>query len=73
MMDEMNWGEYGSKWSWPNQGTIQAFPWRDGGNPQETSDRIASILVRIRTKHLQNASLKLLLPGQPIWNIRVQF
>jgi hypothetical protein len=35
-------------------GIIPAFSWMDWGKPQETSDRIISVLAKIQTEHLLN-------------------
>jgi hypothetical protein len=47
-----------NKWSWPNQGTIPAFVWRNRGKPWKTSFRIAGVLAEIQIEHLLNTSLE---------------
>jgi hypothetical protein len=43
--------------SWPNQGTMLEFVWRDHGKPQKTSVRIASVPAKTQTECLPNTSL----------------
>jgi hypothetical protein len=44
------------KWLQPNWGTILALAWRDWAKPHKISIRIAAVLVKIQTNHLQNMS-----------------
>lgn len=53
----MNWKGFGSKQSWPNQGTIMVFVWRDWRKQWYGSARIAGVLFQIWTEHFQNMSL----------------
>jgi hypothetical protein len=38
--------EFLRKWSWHNFGTVLAFAWRDWGNPEKISVRIANVQAR---------------------------
>lgn len=44
--------------SWPNQGAITEYPWKDWGTPQKSPVRIDSVLTKIQTDHLLNTGLE---------------